>query len=193
MFLRKEVIIYQTESPESESTTRIEYKNRVIQIYPHGTQVCHYVLTEDGQSGTEFWCLAEAIKFIDTQGECCQPQATKEKPHVKKAKRFSEGQKVKFYTRKRMNQSWADTRKFLFRKLEIVGNILHYREKGVQFSLKNLETPEEISYAALYNLFSSERLFKVDANLRSQINALDRNIKENGKKILKLRGGKWHI
>lgn len=50
-----------------EDTTRIEYKNRVIQIYSHGEQVCFFVMKEDGNDDKEFFCLIEAIRHINKE------------------------------------------------------------------------------------------------------------------------------
>lgn len=44
---------------------RVEYKDRVIQMYPHGEEICCFVMTENGSDDKEFFCLCEAMKYID--------------------------------------------------------------------------------------------------------------------------------
>ena len=56
-----EIIVY----PYEDETQRIEYKGRVIQIYPHGDEICFFVMKEDGNDDKEFFCLQLAIKHID--------------------------------------------------------------------------------------------------------------------------------
>lgn len=66
MRLKKvEIIIY----PFENETQRIEYKGRVIQIYPHGELLCFFVMKEDGNDDKEFFCLEQAIKYIENGEE----------------------------------------------------------------------------------------------------------------------------
>ena len=44
---------------------RVEYKDRVIQMYPHREEICCFVMTENGNDDKEFFCLYEAMKYID--------------------------------------------------------------------------------------------------------------------------------
>lgn len=56
-----DLIIY----PYHDNTQRIEYKDRVIQIYSHGDDICFFVMKEDGNDDKEFFCLDSAIKYIN--------------------------------------------------------------------------------------------------------------------------------
>ena len=52
-----------------DETSRLEYKDRVIQTYGYDdgetNGLCHFVMKEDGNDDKEFFCLLEAIKYID--------------------------------------------------------------------------------------------------------------------------------
>ena len=60
-----EITVYENE----EGMSRIEYKGRVIQNcgYEDGEDIgmCHFVMKEDGNDDKEFFCLLEAIRYID--------------------------------------------------------------------------------------------------------------------------------
>lgn len=60
-----ELIVYLNQ----DETSRIEYKGRVIQTYGYHKRdeigMCHFVLKPDGNEDKEFFCLLEAIKYID--------------------------------------------------------------------------------------------------------------------------------
>ena len=44
---------------------RVEYKDRVIQMYAFMEEICCFVMTENGNDDKEFFCLYEAMKYID--------------------------------------------------------------------------------------------------------------------------------
>ena len=60
-FKRGEFIVHSV----VDGTIRVEYKDRVIQMYPHGDEICCFVMTENGNDDKEFFCLYEAMKYID--------------------------------------------------------------------------------------------------------------------------------
>ena len=65
-FYRKvEVVVYEN----IDEMCRIEYKGRIIQTYGYNegdqTGLVHFVLNEDGNDDCEFFCLLEAIRYID--------------------------------------------------------------------------------------------------------------------------------
>lgn len=54
--------------PYEDETQRIEYKGRVIQIYPYlEGLLCFFVMKEDGNDDKEFFCLEQAVKYIDQE------------------------------------------------------------------------------------------------------------------------------
>lgn len=59
------MLIYENE----DGISRIEYKGRVIQNYGYqddeDINMCHFVLHENGEEDKEFFCLLEAIRYID--------------------------------------------------------------------------------------------------------------------------------
>lgn len=60
-----ELLVYENE----EGISRIEYKGRVIQNYGYedgeDISMCHFVMKEDGNDDKEFFCLLEAIRYVD--------------------------------------------------------------------------------------------------------------------------------
>lgn len=60
-----EILVYENE----DGISRLEYKGRVIQNYGWGDgvqdNICHFVLKENGEEDREFFCLLEAIRYID--------------------------------------------------------------------------------------------------------------------------------
>lgn len=60
-----ELLVYENE----DGVSRLDYKGRVIQNYGYDTgddiNMCHFVLKEDGNEDKEFFCLLEAIRYID--------------------------------------------------------------------------------------------------------------------------------
>ena len=60
-----ELLVYENE----DGVSRIEYKGRVIQNYGYeggeDISMCHFVMKEDGNDDKEFFCLLEAIMYID--------------------------------------------------------------------------------------------------------------------------------
>lgn len=60
-----ELLVYENE----DGISRLDYKGRVIQNYGYdtvdGINMCHFVLKEDGEEDREFFCLLEAIRYID--------------------------------------------------------------------------------------------------------------------------------
>lgn len=61
-----EMLVYENE----DGMSRIDYKGRVIQNYGYDDDagdisMCHFVMKEDGNEDKEFFCLLEAIRYID--------------------------------------------------------------------------------------------------------------------------------
>lgn len=60
-----ELLVYENE----DGISRLDYKGRVIQNYGYDIgddiNMCHFVLKEDGEEDREFFCLLEAIRYID--------------------------------------------------------------------------------------------------------------------------------
>ena len=60
-----ELLVYENE----DGVSRVEYRGRVIQNYGYkggeDISMCHFVMKEDGNDDKEFFCLLEAIKYID--------------------------------------------------------------------------------------------------------------------------------
>ena len=60
-----ELLVYENE----DGVSRVEYKGRVIQNYGYKAgediSMCHFVMKEDGNDDKEFFCLLEAIRYID--------------------------------------------------------------------------------------------------------------------------------
>lgn len=60
-----ELFVYENE----DGISRLDYKGRVIQNYGYAVgddiRMCHFVLKEDGEEDREFFCLLEAIRYID--------------------------------------------------------------------------------------------------------------------------------
>lgn len=44
---------------------RVEYKNRAIQMYSFMDEICCFVMYESGKVDKKFFCLYEAMKYID--------------------------------------------------------------------------------------------------------------------------------
>lgn len=62
IYKEAEIVVY----PYDDELQRIEYKGRVIQIYPFGNALCFFAMKEDGNDDKEFFCLEKAIKHIDS-------------------------------------------------------------------------------------------------------------------------------
>ena len=60
-----ELLVYENE----DGVSRVEYKGRVIQNYGYKVgediNMCHFVMKEDDNDDKEFFCLLEAIRYID--------------------------------------------------------------------------------------------------------------------------------
>ena len=64
--IKRTVIVYKTEGSSSDNTTRLEYKDHVIQILAEEYTVWHCVLSVDGQ--TELFAstnLLDCFMYLD--------------------------------------------------------------------------------------------------------------------------------
>lgn len=66
-YKKMELLVYEN----IDDVCRVEYKGRVIQTYGYNelgeARLCHFVMKEDGNDDKEFFCLLEAIKYIDEE------------------------------------------------------------------------------------------------------------------------------
>ena len=61
-FKKGEFVVH---SVTDDCVIRVEYKNRVIQMYSFMEEICCFVMDENGKEDRKFFCLYEAMNYMD--------------------------------------------------------------------------------------------------------------------------------